>query len=89
MKQHGAASTTIEQQAAADRDLDENQLKRSSWFRDKKADSSKLPDNNDDKKLVPLKSLETRKRCVIEHGIDWKDFLVAWRNEVSYRLLIK
>jgi hypothetical protein len=52
MKEHGAPSSTFEQQATADRDTDENRLRRSSRIRERKADSPKLPDNTDDKKAV-------------------------------------
>jgi hypothetical protein len=87
MKQHGAPISAYKQLTTTDRDADENQLRRSSRIRDRKADSSKLPDNKDDKKVVysPL----SKHKNGSGHRLNWKDFRVVWRDENTHWLLIK
>jgi hypothetical protein len=87
MKEHGAPINAYKQLTTIDRDTDENQLRRSSRIRDRKADSPKLPDNTNDKKAV-CSALSKHEKDT-GHRINWKDFRVVWRDEDPYRLLIK
>jgi hypothetical protein len=75
MKEHGAPINAYKQLTTTDRDADENQLRRSSRIRDRKADSPKLPDNTDDKKAV-YSALSKHEKDT-RHRINWKDFRVV------------
>jgi hypothetical protein len=89
MKDHGTPSSTFEQQTTIDWDTDEDQLRRSSRIRGKKADSAKLTnnkDNSDDEKVVC--SALSKHENDTEYRIDSNDFRVLWRDENLYRLLI-
>jgi hypothetical protein len=77
----------LNNKTTTNRDINENQLRRSSRIRDKTADWSKLPDNTNDKNGV-YSTLSKHEKDT-RYRINWKDFRVVWRDENRYRLLIK
>jgi hypothetical protein len=79
MKEHGAPISAFKQQTTTNRDTDENQRRRSARIRDKKADSSKLPDDTDDMKVVC--SAFSKQESDTGYRIDWTDVRVVWRDE--------
>jgi hypothetical protein len=90
MKEHGAPSSTFEQEGTADQATNEEKLRRSTRIHGNKGDLSKLPntnDNMDHKKVVLL--VFSKHEYDTGYRINWKDFHVVWRDENPYRLLFK